>query len=252
MPAPPHQCGRRRTGGGDLAQRRLDALIAEAERSNDDLAGAVARVQEADAQVRIAGAPLLPSLDAGATATRERGQVSGVGAAGVQCLQSGVDRQLRTGFLGQEPRAARRRARRRGRQPLRSANRRADGHQQRRDHVFPGARAARPHRGGAAESRERTQDPQRVQGRAIRRHGDRPRCGAARNRGGAVERRAAAAAAAVSPDRVCAGGAGRQDARIGRRRRGHADGSAEPRRGRRGCPRSCCRAGPMWPRRSSN
>jgi NodT family efflux transporter outer membrane factor (OMF) lipoprotein len=58
---------------------QLDDLIAEAEHSNDDLAGAIARVQEADAQVRIAGAPLLPSLDAGVTATRERGQVSGVG-----------------------------------------------------------------------------------------------------------------------------------------------------------------------------
>jgi NodT family efflux transporter outer membrane factor (OMF) lipoprotein len=58
---------------------QLDGLIAEAERSNDDLAGAIARVQEADAQVRIAGAPLLPSIDAAVTATRERGQVSGVG-----------------------------------------------------------------------------------------------------------------------------------------------------------------------------
>jgi outer membrane protein, multidrug efflux system len=56
---------------------RLDELIAEAERSNDDLAGAIARVQEADAQARIAGAPLLPSLDAGATATRERASVNG-------------------------------------------------------------------------------------------------------------------------------------------------------------------------------
>jgi multidrug efflux system outer membrane protein len=58
---------------------QLDELIAEAERNNDDLAGAVARVREADAQVRIAGAPLLPSLDAGATATRQRAQVTGVG-----------------------------------------------------------------------------------------------------------------------------------------------------------------------------
>jgi multidrug efflux system outer membrane protein len=58
---------------------RLDELVAEAEHSNDDLAGAIARVQEADAQLRIAGAPLLPSLDAGATATRERAPVSGVG-----------------------------------------------------------------------------------------------------------------------------------------------------------------------------
>jgi NodT family efflux transporter outer membrane factor (OMF) lipoprotein len=58
---------------------QLDELIAAAERSNDDLAAAIARVQEADAQVRIAGAPLLPSLDLGATAARERAQVSGLG-----------------------------------------------------------------------------------------------------------------------------------------------------------------------------
>jgi outer membrane protein, multidrug efflux system len=58
---------------------QLDELIAQAEANNDDLAGAIARVQEADAQVRIAGAPLFPSLDLGADATREREQVTGVG-----------------------------------------------------------------------------------------------------------------------------------------------------------------------------
>ena len=58
---------------------RLNELIAQAQKSNDDLAGAVARVQEADAQLRIAGAPLLPSLNLGATATRERASVSGEG-----------------------------------------------------------------------------------------------------------------------------------------------------------------------------
>src|SRR3984957_19360872 len=58
---------------------KLGELIAEAERNNDDLAGAIARVQEADAQARIAGAALLPSLDLGATATRERAQVTGLG-----------------------------------------------------------------------------------------------------------------------------------------------------------------------------
>jgi multidrug efflux system outer membrane protein len=57
----------------------LDQLILEAERNNDDLAGAIARVEEADAQVRIAGAALLPSLDLGATATRERAPVTGLG-----------------------------------------------------------------------------------------------------------------------------------------------------------------------------
>jgi outer membrane protein, multidrug efflux system len=58
---------------------KLDELIFEAERNNDDLAGAIARVQEADAQARIAGAALLPSLDLGATATRERAKVTGAG-----------------------------------------------------------------------------------------------------------------------------------------------------------------------------
>src|ERR1700677_3146590 len=51
---------------------RLNELIAQAQQSNDDLAGAISRVQEADAQLRIAGVPLLPSVDLGATATRER------------------------------------------------------------------------------------------------------------------------------------------------------------------------------------
>jgi NodT family efflux transporter outer membrane factor (OMF) lipoprotein len=58
---------------------RLNELIGAAQLSNDDLAGAIARVQEADAQLRIAGAALVPTLDLDATATRERGQVTGVG-----------------------------------------------------------------------------------------------------------------------------------------------------------------------------
>jgi outer membrane protein, multidrug efflux system len=58
---------------------RLDELIAEAQHSNDDLAGAIARVQEADAQARIAGAPLLPTVDLGATAARQRAVVTGEG-----------------------------------------------------------------------------------------------------------------------------------------------------------------------------
>src|SRR5258708_23807218 len=61
---------------------KLDELIAEAEHNNDDLAGAIARVQEADAQARIAGAALLPSLDLGATGTRERAQTASLGVGG--------------------------------------------------------------------------------------------------------------------------------------------------------------------------
>jgi outer membrane protein, multidrug efflux system len=63
---------------------KLDELIAEAQRNNDDLAGAIARVQEADAQARIAGAALLPSVDLGASAARQRAQTtSGSGGARV-------------------------------------------------------------------------------------------------------------------------------------------------------------------------
>jgi outer membrane protein, multidrug efflux system len=56
----------------------LDQLISDAQRANDDLRAAVARVHQADAQRRIAGAPLLPSLDLEATATRTRAPVAGV------------------------------------------------------------------------------------------------------------------------------------------------------------------------------
>jgi multidrug efflux system outer membrane protein len=55
----------------------LDALIAQSQQHNDDIAGAIARVREADAQARIAGAPLLPSLDASFDAAREKVSTQG-------------------------------------------------------------------------------------------------------------------------------------------------------------------------------
>jgi multidrug efflux system outer membrane protein len=61
-----------------FGSEKLDELIAQAQRSNDDLAIAIARVQEADAQARIAGAALLPSLDFSAGATRQHAPVSGI------------------------------------------------------------------------------------------------------------------------------------------------------------------------------
>lgn len=59
----------------------LDELIADARGANDDLAAALARVDEADAQAQVAGAALLPSVSAGAAANRARGR-SSVGGAG--------------------------------------------------------------------------------------------------------------------------------------------------------------------------
>src|SRR5262249_25840815 len=50
----------------------LDALIAEAEANNHDLKAAGARVDQARAEARVAGAPLFPSLFFDVQATREK------------------------------------------------------------------------------------------------------------------------------------------------------------------------------------
>jgi outer membrane protein, multidrug efflux system len=55
----------------------LDGYIGQAEAANDDLRAAIARVEEADAQRRIALAPLLPAVGASADATRGRQPVPG-------------------------------------------------------------------------------------------------------------------------------------------------------------------------------
>jgi outer membrane protein, multidrug efflux system len=57
----------------------LARLIAAGQSANDDLAAAIARVREADAQVRVSSAPLLPSLDAGASGSRQRTFSPGTG-----------------------------------------------------------------------------------------------------------------------------------------------------------------------------
>src|SRR5579859_7188926 len=79
---------------------QLDDLIAEAERNNDDLAGAIARVQEADAQVRIAGAPLFPTLDLSADATRERTVVPGNGPRLTNIFNPGITASYELDFWG--------------------------------------------------------------------------------------------------------------------------------------------------------
>jgi NodT family efflux transporter outer membrane factor (OMF) lipoprotein len=50
----------------------LTRLMRTGRSSNDDLAAAIARVRQADAQVRINSAPLLPSLGANASGSRQR------------------------------------------------------------------------------------------------------------------------------------------------------------------------------------
>jgi outer membrane protein, multidrug efflux system len=89
---------------------KLDELITEAKLSNDDLGVAVARVHEADAQARIAGAPLLPSLDLGATAIRERAQVAGLGPRAFNVFSPELTASYELDFWGRN-RAARAAAR---------------------------------------------------------------------------------------------------------------------------------------------
>lgn len=89
---------------------RLNELIAQAEQSNDDLAGAVARVQEADAELRIAGAPLLPTVDLGASATRERTGVPSQGLNLYNVFEPGLSASYELDFWGRN-RAARTSAR---------------------------------------------------------------------------------------------------------------------------------------------
>lgn len=50
----------------------LTRLVASGRAANDDLAAAIARVREAEAQVTVSSAPLLPSLDASAAGSRQR------------------------------------------------------------------------------------------------------------------------------------------------------------------------------------
>ena len=69
-----------------FGSRELTLLMEEAQTANLDIAVAVALILQADAQVRIANAALLPVLDANFTATRARtatfGSVGGGGARG--------------------------------------------------------------------------------------------------------------------------------------------------------------------------
>lgn len=53
------------------ASSELNGLVDQALRNNDNLAAAVARVQQAEANARIAGAPLLPQLDGNLGASRD-------------------------------------------------------------------------------------------------------------------------------------------------------------------------------------
>lgn len=62
--------------------RELTEIIEAARSANLDIAAAVARIVQADAQARIAGAPLLPGVNLNGSATRSRASQSTAGSSG--------------------------------------------------------------------------------------------------------------------------------------------------------------------------
>ena len=76
----------------------LDRLIAEARAYNQNLAAAIARVVQADAQVSITGSPLLPTVSGTGNASYSRiGSTGAGGAAGITTGGSGVTSTTSTG-----------------------------------------------------------------------------------------------------------------------------------------------------------
>lgn len=62
--------------------RELTAIVEEAQQANLDIAAAVARIVQADANARVAGAPLLPAIDLKSGATRSRASQTTSGSSG--------------------------------------------------------------------------------------------------------------------------------------------------------------------------
>jgi NodT family efflux transporter outer membrane factor (OMF) lipoprotein len=83
-------------------------LISAAEQANDDLKAALARIEEADAQARVAGAALYPALQADGSAARMHQIVPGLGANPVTASQltAGLSASYELDFWGKN-RAAR-------------------------------------------------------------------------------------------------------------------------------------------------
>jgi NodT family efflux transporter outer membrane factor (OMF) lipoprotein len=96
-----------------FGSRELDALITEATTANQDLAAAIARIDQARANARVAGAPLLPTVEGTSSGARRYNDIDtlpqrstgyqaaiatsyeidiwGKNAAGLQAAEAGVD-----------------------------------------------------------------------------------------------------------------------------------------------------------------
>src|SRR5664280_2870889 len=78
--------------------KELTEIIDEARAANLDIAAAVAQIEQADAQSRIAGAPLLPAVGLGGDATRARSSQSLSGGAGGASEQNVLSASLTASY----------------------------------------------------------------------------------------------------------------------------------------------------------
>ncbi|TAK50207.1 MAG: efflux transporter outer membrane subunit [Xanthobacteraceae bacterium] len=91
----------------DFRSSELTALMEEARRVNFDIAAARARILQADAQARIAGAPLLPALNAEANVTSVKSSVNAGGSGRtVTTYTAGLSASYEIDFWGKNHDAA--------------------------------------------------------------------------------------------------------------------------------------------------
>ncbi len=94
----------------DFRSAPLDALMSQAQQANFDIAAAVARIRQADAQAKIAGADLLPSVQASGGETRNRNNTttprSGGNPRGVETLSGILTASYELDFWGRYADAA--------------------------------------------------------------------------------------------------------------------------------------------------
>ena len=142
--------------------KELTTIVERARGANLDIAAAIARIVQADAQARVAGAPLLPDVSLGADASHSRSSQTHVVEQRqlIRRLRARqpvghADRELRDRLLGQEPLGLAFGRRRRSRQPLRPRGRRALDRGERGQRLFRGTGGAGPVAGRAREPGQR-------------------------------------------------------------------------------------------------
>ena len=158
--------------------KELTELIEEARAANLDIAAAVAQIVQADAQSRVAGAPLLPAVGLNGSATRLRsiagtrlgGATGSLGGSERDLLSSSLTASYEIDFWGKN-RAALRAAEENA--VASRYNREVVGLTtvvERRQCLFPGAGGAGPAAHRARKRRQRDPHPQSDQAAVCRRH----------------------------------------------------------------------------------